>query len=112
MPDDILNLLMAIVIGVVVAKLIDFAVFYWQLRRIANTVERAVKEEVDNTVIRVNIEKHHDCFYLFNQKTGEFVAQGRDIAELKQRCDQRFPQKVVVTDEEELIRWNLKPQTK
>lgn len=108
MSEDIVNVLIAIVIGIAIAKLIEFAIFYWQFRRIIHTVEQAVEEEVRNAKITVNIEKHHDCYYLFNQETGEFVAQGRDIAELKQHCDQRFPKKLVVAPEEELARWGLK----
>ena len=41
-------------------------------------------------------EKHGDTIYLFDANTGQFVAQGKTVDELKSHCQLRFPDKNVV----------------
>jgi uncharacterized membrane-anchored protein YhcB (DUF1043 family) len=47
------------------------------------------KEVLDRTIICV-AEHHNDQIYLFDQITDEFIAQGRDMDEVKRRLHERY----------------------
>ena len=60
----------------------------------------ALTKKVKQLVVRVNVEKHGDMFYLFEKETDQFVAQGRDLDEIKQILQTRFPQKTFFADDD------------
>jgi len=57
-------------------------------------------KKVKQLVVRVNVERHGDMFYLFEKETDQFIAQGRDADEIKQILQARFPQKTFFADDE------------
>jgi hypothetical protein len=61
-----------------------------------------LQKRIKNRFIQVNIEKHGEIFYLFEKETGNFIAQGANMEELKAHCDARFKDKVVFANDEEL----------
>lgn len=61
-----------------------------------------MQAQIKNTVIHVDIEKHDDIFYLYDKDTREFIAQGSNFEEVKQRCEARFKGKAVVADEHQM----------
>lgn len=71
------------------------------------TKERIEKQVRDHMIINVDVEKHGEQYYLFDQKTGQFVAQGRNLEELKERCDERYKTKVIVANNDILRKFNL-----
>ena len=73
-----------------------------------------LREEIDdltqklkNKIIHVNVEQHGSVFYLFEKDTHRFIAQGSDIAEIKQTCADRFKDIVIVADEDEIKKYGL-----
>ena len=60
---------------------------------------KEMTEQIKNSVIHVDIEKHDDMFYLYNKDTREFIAQGTNFEEVKQHCEIRFKGKAVIADE-------------
>jgi len=105
---------MEIIWGIVVG----FAVTWLILKIIAgylrarNEVLRKDLEQLNKVIkekfISCNIEKHGDVFYLFEKETDRFIAQGKDMHELKLHCDQRFKTEVVVADNDQLDKFGLK----
>ena len=61
-----------------------------------------LQKRIKNRFIQVNIEKHGEVYYLFEKETGNFIAQGSNMDELKAHCDARFKNKVVFANDEEL----------
>ena len=61
-----------------------------------------LQKRIENRFIQVDIEKHGDVFYLFEKKTGNFIAQGANMEQLKAHCDARFKNKVVFANDDEL----------
>lgn len=83
-------------------------VFSKSLRKNREEAERRTEEKIrSEIVINVDVEKHGEIFYLFDQKTGEFIAQGKDMQELKIRCDERYKTKIVVANTTTLERHGL-----
>lgn len=105
---DFITLISAVLIGVVVYKIVQIIYAIIEYKMLKDIAEKALEQAVNEAVIRVNIEKHQDTYYLFNESTGEFIAQGKDMQELKDRCDQRFPKNMVVANEEQLLQSGLK----
>jgi hypothetical protein len=60
------------------------------------------KKLAKEMIITVNIEKHGDIFYLFDKDTDVFIAQGRDLNELKEVCDNKFKRKIMVANDSDL----------
>ena len=67
-----------------------------------------MQAQIKNTVIHVDIEKHDDIFYLYDKDTREFIAQGSNFEEVKQRCEARFKGKAVVADEVQMNQLGFK----
>jgi hypothetical protein len=68
-----------------------------------------LKEEIDQLekklkerFIHVSVEKHGDIFYLYEKDSGQFIAQGKTMEELKSHCDQRFRRSVIIGNTDEL----------
>lgn len=79
------------------------------LQRYLEVKNALLKEELDQLekkmkekFIHVNVEKHGEVFYLFEKDSGQFIAQGKDMEELKSHCDQRFRRSVVIGNTDEL----------
>lgn len=54
----------------------------------------ALEQQVDSGhLIPLVVETVNDQFFCYNANTQDFVCQGRDILEIKQRFRQRFPNK-------------------
>jgi hypothetical protein len=102
------NLVFGFVLGFVIFKTIQIILAVIQFQRLIKQVDQAVDQAVEKAIIRVKVEKHHDTYYLFNEATDEFIAQGKDMQELKDRCDQRFPRNLIVANDEALLQAGLK----
>jgi len=65
-------------------------------------VEEAVSEQVDESIIHINIEKHNGTFFVYKKNTSEFMGQGTTRWELEQNLAKRYPDKKFAADKEEL----------
>jgi hypothetical protein len=85
----------------------------WEKYLIARNIilQEELKEmtnKIKNNFICVDIEKHDNMFYLYEKDTREFIAQGSNFEEVKQRCENRFKGKSVVANEEQMEQLGLK----
>ena len=80
--------------------------FYWTLDRVKSMVhdmQQAEEQQTEISEITPRLEKHGDQLYLFDKHTDQFLAQGRDRAELIQVLCQRFnarSSRVIYNDQE------------
>lgn len=74
-----------------------------QLRSQLKEIDKKVKE----LFVRVNIEKHGEIFYIFEQETDRFIAQGKTADEIKEIMQKRFPDKTFIATDEELKKSGL-----
>lgn len=91
------------------------AVYGWYARerhakrtidRFFSEVEESVNEQVDESIIKINIERHSGVFYVYNKDTGEFMGQGNTRKELEDVLAKRFPEKKFAADKEDLKVFN------
>ena len=67
-----------------------------------------MQAQMKNSIILVEIEKHDDIFYLYDKDTREFIAQGTNFDEIRERCKTRFKDRAVVADEVQMEQLGLK----
>lgn len=80
---------------------LGFFVGWWMreqlaLRRIdkmLTQIEDELDEAEEASLVKIKIEKHSEVFYVFNQETDEFMAQGIDRKELEDALAKKFPEK-------------------
>ena len=74
-------------------------------RVLSKFVEQAQEEskEVKKNMVRINIERHNDMFYVYDRDTNQFMAQGKTQTELEEILQKRFPGKRFGASEENLI---------
>ena len=66
-----------------------------------------VIKDVMAKLIIVKVEKHGDMFYLYEEGTDTFIAQGKTKDEISDVCIQRFPNKLVVLSNEQVDDYGL-----
>jgi len=68
-----------------------------------NQVREQVIEKLNKIVHRVNCEKHQDMYYWFDQDSNEFLAQGRDLDEIKEKLKKHFANHVFVISDRQML---------
>ena len=56
-------------------------------------LQESVQQEVEESVIQINIEKHNNMFYVYDKETNEFMAQGSSKEEVENNLQKRYPGK-------------------
>lgn len=110
--DFFLGLIVGVFLGI-------FLVFVWarhKFDQLISVIEESneFKElmEKDNNILG-RVELHDNMYFIYNNDTNEFLAQGQNIQELKTRVSERFKQvniKVVAGDE--VVLHSLKDELK
>lgn len=102
-----------------IASFVFYALLTWLiLRIIQGYLERKnqelqadidlIKNKIKSQIMIVNIEKHGDCYYLFDKETDTFVAQGKTVEEIKDAMQKRYPGKTFMANEKHLEELGLK----
>ena len=90
-----------IVLWVVVGIIIGVTAFYLTLKLAVNILMRRLAQDLDALQIELDenekailarIELHNDVFFVYNNDTNEFMAQGNDLTELRERIRARWSQ--------------------
>jgi len=109
-----------IVLWVVLGIFIGVTAFYLTMKLAVNllarrieqqleTLDQALKEHVD--LIPCRVEQHNGVFFVYNNETNEFMAQGNDLAELRERIKARWKdRRVSVVAGDENVLEQLKEQ--
>lgn len=72
-------------------------------RVLSHLLEETVTEKEQDDYIRILIEKHNDTFYVYDEKTNKFLAQGSSKKELEDTLHSMFPGKRFGAKEQNLI---------
>jgi len=109
-----------IVLWIAVGIFIGVTAFYLTMKLAVNllarrieqqleTLDQALKEHVD--LIPCRVEQHNGVFFVYNNETNEFMAQGNDLAELRERIKARWKdRRVSVVAGDENVLAQLKEQ--
>jgi len=65
-------------------------------------MDSVVHEEVSEHFIQINIEKHHDVFYIYDKERNTFMAQGKTKQEVESVLADMFPDKKFLADKQNL----------
>ena len=70
----------------------------WQAheRMVRRNLRHAIhefQEHINETHIRIKIEKHNDMLYVYDNTTHVFMAQGKDRYEIEKQLQDKFPGK-------------------
>ena len=107
--SEFLDFIFYFFVGLIITK-ICLAVLEGFLRKrneeMFDDITQVAKELTDKFIL-VNIEKHGDVMYLFEKNTNRFIAQGKTKEEIQTHCNQRFPGRTIITDEEQAGSFNL-----
>jgi len=101
--------LMEFIIGILAGVLISFIVIVLIAQALARARIRYIEHKIDEGikafrehVIDSRIELVADQLFLYNTKTEEFLAQGKDLQELNDNASKRFPDKLFNVPNSEL----------
>ena len=107
MTDFILNILLGIFLGWALTQIIGGYLRAKLLLEIHEKIKEAAEEETKERWIMVNVEQHDGIFYLYEKNTDQFIAQGKTMEELSQRCRELFKDHTVIADENDLKSFGL-----
>lgn len=103
-------------LGVVVGAGILYVGARWAIRHL---ILKAIAEDAitaaheEKLVIRAHVEQLNGVFYFYNKDSGEFLVQGRDLDELLNHSESRWPGATVqVVDGDKETIANLKAMAK
>lgn len=92
MSDIVLGVMLGIVIGVglfYIGIKIAMAVLINRIRKEIGTLEDALSEAEDEKIL-CRVEQHNEQFFVYNNDTNEFMAQGKDLPELREKIRARW----------------------
>jgi hypothetical protein len=103
-----------IVLWIVVGVAIGVFAFYITLKLAVNLLMRRLAHDIDELqaeldkhekAISARVELHNDIFFVYNNDTNEFMAQGNNLTELREHIKARWSQyrvSVVAGDDQAL----------
>ena len=98
---DTLSQILLFVAGFFIGR---FLLTLWRTREsLIAAAEEAQIAELDNLIHVVKQEKYDDMYYWFDQDSDEFLAQGRDMDEIRKVLQQRFRNHVFVLNKDQMI---------
>jgi len=96
-----------------ISGMVAGAVFLWAVQYVVALVlqrhmdqqiaelEQLIRKSRDQENVTARVEEVDGCFYVYNAKTGEFLAQGRTLVEMDLVLKQRWPDRMVYVAEGE-----------
>jgi hypothetical protein len=69
-----------------------------------------IQKEVQKYIVHIHITKENDTFYVYNETTGEFLAQGKDHKEIVKILRERYPQSTFTATPQNLVATGFKLQ--
>lgn len=64
-----------------------------RIDKLMDQLEGEIEEAVTANLVKIKIEKHKEAYYVFNEETDEFMAQGMNRKELEDSLAKKFPEK-------------------
>lgn len=97
MNDFIAGVLFGIVILWITQWIVATLLQRYMIQQIAE-IESAMHEQEKQQAISARVELINGCFYIYNVDTGEFLVQGKDLAEMDTLLKQRWPDRAVTVN--------------
>jgi hypothetical protein len=69
----------------------------------AKVLQETVADELDSLIHNVKPEQHGEVLYWFDEETDKFLAQGKDIAEIRVHLKERFKRDVFMISDKVLM---------
>lgn len=104
--EDLINFAVFILEAVMWFYIIKMLVAFWDLYGVwkeAKIVEVDIHDKLTKLVHNVKPEKHADVHYWFDEETDNFLAQGRDMDEIRSHLRERFKQDVFLVGDKLLL---------
>jgi|APGre2960657373_1045057.scaffolds.fasta_scaffold25359_3 predicted RNase H-like HicB family nuclease len=101
--------LLAIIFGQLIVLGIGFHLGWNARERHAKEVLKSFVEEIeedtknDETEIKITIDKHNDCYYVYRMEDQTFMAQGKTRNELEHSLMKLFPGKKFACTHDNLV---------
>lgn len=97
MEYDITNIVVGILIGLGLS-VGAVSLYVWHVinrfeKELRGHVRAAVKQ-VENALMPVIVEQDGDQIFLYSEQDRQFLVQGRTAREIRERFDERFPDKI------------------
>lgn len=97
MEYDITNMVVGILIGLGLA-IGAVSLYVWHvINRFEKELRghvRAAVSQVENALMPVIVEQDGDQIFLYSEQDRQFLVQGRTAREIRERFDERFPDKI------------------
>lgn len=88
-------------IGLWITQMILAKLYLRMVEQQVAEIEQMIAEQKKNADIRARVENINGCFYLYDTKNGEFLAQGNTLGDLNAIIKQRWPDRMVYVTEGE-----------
>ena len=108
MIDFIIPVFVGIVLGVMILQVINIYRAWREFNEPAREVEEFVDKMVKQKLIILDVEAVDEQFMCYNSLTKEFVCMGRNMAEVQERFQQRYPGREAAVIKEDLAAQQLK----
>lgn len=97
MEYDITNTVVTLLIGMGIGLGL-VAIYIWRvMARFEQEIDRHIKnavKEVEKALLPVIVEQDGDEIFVYSEKDRQFLVQGRTVQEIRERFDQRFPDRI------------------
>jgi len=100
------ELIVGIVFGMVLAMVVVYVYLRMVMLRAAENLDNLLNviERLKESIIHARIEEQDGVFYVYNIEDQSFMAQGKTIAELRERIEQRWRDaQVFITQGEQAV---------
>jgi hypothetical protein len=97
MDGETLILIGDIFIGIGLGILLMSFVIYVVAKRFERRLQSGIDEVVNKVQVRtvgLVVEKHDNTIFCFAEEDKQFICQGKDLAEIRQAFQSRFPNKM------------------
>lgn len=71
-------------------------------------LEQEQQDDEEVPAVLVEVQKFGDQIYFWDKETGDFIIQGKDMAEIVSKCAKYFPNKYFCIEKEDVEKYNLK----
>lgn len=97
MEHDITNTVITLLIGMGLG-LGMVAIYIWRvMARFEQEIDRHIKnavKEVEKALLPVIVEQDGDEIFVYSETDRQFLVQGKNAREIRERMDQRFPDRI------------------
>ena len=80
-----------IIVGVIIGVVVTLWFLNWITGRLEQRILNSIKDLEETKSIGLDVEVDGNQFFCYNSETKDFICQGADVHEIRQRFKARFP---------------------